>query len=40
MQNDLVGIRNLEEVCDVSKKNGLSEEGIIRITANNFLIIY
>ncbi len=40
MQNDLWGIKNLEEVCDVSKKNGFSQEDIIGMPANNFLIIY
>ena len=40
MQNDLWGIKNLEEVCDESKKNGFSQEKIIRMPANNFSIIY
>ena len=40
MQNNLWGIRNLEEVCVVSKKNGFSQEDIIGMPANNFLIIY
>jgi len=40
MQNDLWGIRNLEEVFDESKKNGFSQEDLIRMPANNFLIIY
>ena len=40
MQNDLWGIKNLEEVCDESKKNGFSQEEIIRMPANNFSIIY
>ena len=31
MQNDLWGIKNLEEVCDESKKNGFSQEDIIRM---------
>ena len=39
-QNDLWGIKNLEEVCDESKKNGFSQEDIIRMPANNFSIIY
>ena len=39
-RNDLWGIKNLEEVCDESKKNGFSQEDIIRMPANNFLIIY
>ena len=40
MQNDLWGIRNLEEVCDESKKNGFYQEDIIKMPANNFSIIY
>jgi len=40
MQNDLWGIRNLEEVCDQSKRNGFFQEDIIRMPANNFSIIY
>ena len=40
MQNDLWGIKNLEEVCDESKKNGFSQEDIISMPANNFSIIY
>ena len=40
MQNDLCGIKNLEEVCDESKKNGFSQEDIIKMPANNFSIIY
>jgi len=40
MQNDLWGIKNLEEVCDESKKNGFSPEDIISMPANNFSIIY
>ena len=40
MQNDLWGIKNIEEVCDESKKNGFSQENIIRMPANNFSIIY
>ncbi len=40
MQNDLWGIKNLEEVCDESEKNGFSQEDIIRMPANNFSIIY
>jgi len=40
MQNDLWGIKNLEEVYDESKKNGFSQEDIIRMPANNFSIIY
>ena len=40
MQNDLWGIKNLEEVCDESKKNGFSQENIISMPANNFSIIY
>ena len=40
MQNDLWGIKNLEEVCDESKKNGFFQEDIIKMPANNFSIIY
>ena len=40
MQNDLWGIKNLEEVCDESKINGFSQEDIISMPANNFSIIY
>jgi len=40
MQNNLWGIKNLEEVCDESKKNGFSQEDIIKMPANNFSIIY
>ena len=40
MQNDLWGIKNLEEVRDESKKNGFSQENIISMPANNFSIIY
>ena len=40
MQNNLWGIKNLEEVCYESKKNGFSQEDIIRMPANNFSIIY
>ena len=40
MKNDLWGIKNLEEVCDESKKNGFSQEDIIGMPANNFSIIY
>jgi len=40
MQNDLWGIRNLEEVTDEAKKNGFFQEDIIRMPANNFSIIY
>ena len=40
MQNALWGVKNLEEVCDESKKNGFSQEVIIRMPANNFSIIY
>ena len=40
MQNDLWGIKNLEEVCNESKKNGFSKGDIIKMPANNFSIIY
>ena len=32
IQNDLWGIRNLEEVSDVSKKNGFSQENVISLS--------
>ena len=40
MQNDLWGIRNLEEVSDAGEKNGFLQEDIINMPANNFSIIY
>ena len=39
-QDDLWGIKNIEEVCDESKKNGFNLEDIIKMPANNFSIIY
>ena len=39
-QNELWGIKNLEEVCLESKKNSFSQEDIISMPANNFSIIY
>ena len=40
MQNNLWGIRNLEEVSEEGKKNGFFQEDIIDMPANNFSIIY
>ena len=40
MQNDLWGIRNLEEVSFEAKKNGFLKEDIICMPANNLSIIY
>ena len=40
LQNDLWGIRNLEEVTSEGKKNGFFQEDIINMPANNFSIIY
>ena len=40
MQNNLWGIRNLEEVSEEGKKNGFFQEEIIGMPANNFSIIY
>ena len=40
MQNDLWGIRNLEEVSDVARKNDFFQEDIISMPANNFSVIY
>ena len=39
MHNDLWGIKNLEEVCEESNKNGFSQENIIEMPANNFSMI-
>ena len=40
MQNDLWGIRNVEQVTEEAKKNGFFQEDIITMPANNFSIIY
>ena len=40
MQNDLWGIRNLEEITHEAQKNGFFQENIINMPANNFSIIY
>ena len=40
MQNDLWGIRNLEEVSDEGKKNGFFQQDSISMPANNFSVIY
>ena len=40
MQNNLWGIRNLEEVSSEAKKNGFFQENIINMPANNLSIIY
>jgi hypothetical protein len=40
MQNNLWGIRNIEEVTEEAKKNGFFQEDIISMPANNFSIIY
>ena len=40
MQNNLWGIRNLEEVSEEGKKNGFFQEDIIGMPSNNFSIIY
>mgnify|MGYP006235727207 CR=1 FL=1 len=40
MQNDLWGLRNLEQVSDIAKENGFIQEKIINMPANNFSIIY
>jgi len=39
-QNDLWGIRNIEEIAEEAKKNGFIQEDIISMPANNFSIIY
>ena len=40
IQNDLWGIRNLEEVTDEAKKNGFFREKILSMPANNFSVIF
>ena len=40
MENNLWGIRNLEEVSNEAKKNGFFQENIIDMPVNNFAIIY
>ena len=40
IQNDLWGIRNLDEVSYEGKKNGFLQENMISMPANNLLIIY
>ena len=40
LQNNLWGIRNLEEVNEEAKKNGFLQEEIVSMPANNFSIIY
>ena len=40
MQNDLWGIRNIEEVSYEAKKNGFCQESLINMPSNNFSIIY
>ena len=40
IQNDLWGIRNVEQVTDEAKKNGFFQEDMITMPANNFSIIY
>ena len=40
MKNDLWGIRNLEEVSDEAKNNGIGQENIINMPANNLSLIY
>ena len=40
MQNELWGIRNLEEVKNEAKKYGFFQDDIIKMPANNFSIIY
>ena len=39
-QNNLWGIKNIEDVHNESKKNGFSQEDVISMPANNFPIIY
>ena len=40
MQNDLWGIKNVEEVSDEAFKNGFLQENIINMPVNNYSIIY
>ena len=40
IQNDVWGIRNLEEVSHEGKRNGFIQENIFNMPANNFSIIY
>ena len=40
MQNYLWGIRNIEKVTEVAKKNGFLREDIVSMPANNFSVIY
>ena len=40
MQNYLWGIRNIEKVTEVAKKNGFLREEIVSMPANNFSVIY
>jgi len=40
MQNNLWGVRNLEDVSEEAKKNGFFQEDIVSMPANNFSIIY
>ena len=40
MQNNLWGVRNLEQVTYEAKKNGFFQEDLIKMPANNFSIIY
>ena len=40
MQNNLWGIRNLEEVTQEARENGFLQEEIINMPANNFSILY
>jgi hypothetical protein len=40
IRNDLWGIKNIDDVCDESKKNGFSQEDVISMPANNFSIIF
>ena len=40
IQNDLWGIRNIEQVTKEAKKNGFFQENKINMPANNFSVIY
>ena len=40
IQNNLWGVRNIEDVCNEGKKNGFFQEDLICMPANNFSIVY
>ena len=40
MENDLWGVRNLEDVNEEANKNGFLKQDIIMMPANNFSVIF